>query len=139
MRQSNYRAITGGYRGTGEFRRLAEKYETELIFDVSKELQFTRDEAITKYQLANFKAIKNLEIQLKALNVKTVRRLFELDPASLLRTDGIGTVTLWVAMCILDKHGYNVAEWWGWLKGDKVREAKRHAHPAVTEPAPVHA
>jgi hypothetical protein len=106
----------------GPFRRLVEHYEMDDVFSVSGELRFTRKEAIEELKCANWIALAKLAKMLRRLKIKTARQLFLADPKDLIDTKGIGVTTLYVAMCVLDHHGYRVAEWWGW---EKERPRKR--------------
>ena len=121
MKASNRHALRGPYR------RLVEGYESDYIFNLSDELRFTRNEAIHELGCANWVGIKKLEKLLRRFKVRTARQLFLTDPKKFIAADGIGTVTLYVAMCVLDHHGYEVSRWWGWDQKEQTRKKKPRA------------
>jgi hypothetical protein len=119
----------------GPYRRLVEHYESDAVFYVSDELSFTRNEAIQNLQCANWVALRKLERLMKRQKIRTARQLFITPPAKLIDTDGVGIVTLFVAMCILDYYEFDVAEWWGWREREKTRQKKTTAevHAAMRQ------
>lgn len=121
MQATNRSALRGPYR------RMVEHYESDEIFSVSEELRFTRQYAITQLQCANWIAIGKLAKLLKRLKIKTARQLFAYGPERLINTENIGHTTLYVAMCLLDHHGYDVADWWGWTDREETRAKKPRA------------
>lgn len=108
----------------GPYRRLMEHYDTWPIFEVSGDLRYTRSEAIHQLKCANWVAFKKLEKLMKRAKIRTARQLFNTDPKKLIDHAGIGHVTLYVAMCILDHEGYTVPEWWGWQERERARAKK---------------
>jgi hypothetical protein len=93
----------------------------ELIF-ISGEIKFSRRDMVDTLGCANFIAAARLCKVLRRLNVTTVAQLYRLDPASLARTRGIGESSIFVAMCILDSHDYDILKWWNY----KNNEVKFH-------------
>lgn len=102
----------------------------DMILNVSSELSYSRREMIDFIGNANFSAAARLNKVLKKLKVSTIKDLAKLDPFSMYRMKGIGDTTVYVAMCILDAHKYNVMEWWNWKddsqKKAAIARAKRH-------------
>lgn len=107
----------------------------DVILDVSDELRYTRREMIDFIGNANFSAAARLNKALKKLKVKTIKQLFEVDPFSLFRMKGVGDTTVFVVMCILDAHKYNVMEWWAWKDADQKKAAIARAKKHVQEVA----
>lgn len=102
----------------------------QVFFDVSPHLRYSRRTMVTDLNCANFIAAVKLAKVLHRLKIRTVANLYKLDPFSLARTKGIGETTLFVATCILDANGYDVAKWWGW-KQDNVVKFSTFKHHAV--------
>jgi len=76
--------------------------------------EFTHQQMIDLLGCGNFAAAARLTKVLKRLGVTTIPMLRKLDPASLFREKNVGMTTVYVAMCVLDAHQYDVEEWWGW-------------------------
>lgn len=93
----------------------------ETIIDVSDEISYTRREMVEKLGCANFLAAYRLQKVLKRLKIMTASQLHRTDPFSLVRTKGIGEAAMFVAMCILDLHGYDVIKWWRWKESNVVK------------------
>lgn len=74
--------------------------------------EWSRRQIVDRLHLANMTAVRRLENLFKRLRVKTVEQLSTLDPYSLYRTRGVGATQLFVAMCLLDVHGYDPVSWW---------------------------
>jgi len=91
----------------------ADKLDSGGIF-VSENLAYTRREMVEILGCANFGAASRLEKILKRLKIDTPDKLWQSNPIDLLRAKGLGETCIFVAMCILDAHGYSVEEWWGW-------------------------
>lgn len=85
----------------------------ETIFEVG-ELRYSRREIVERLGCANFHAASLLQAVLRRLKIKSAKDLWEMDPFSLARAKGVGATTIFVAMCILDAHGFSVEKWWGW-------------------------
>lgn len=92
----------------------------KLVIDVSNDISFTKRQMIEDLDCGNFLAGVRLSKALKKLGIRTIKQLFNIDPSSLLRIKGIGETAVYVAMCMLDKRGFNVEVWWGWKQGDNV-------------------
>lgn len=72
----------------------------------------SRREVVDNLQLANMVAVRRLENTLKKLRIYTAAQLAKVDPMSLYRKRGVGTTQIFVAMCLLDFHGYDPVSWW---------------------------
>lgn len=86
------------------------------------DLIYTRREMIDFIGNANFNAAMRLNKLLKKLKIKTLGQLAKISPYDLYKVKGCGDTTVYVAMCILDTHKYNVMEWWQW-KDDTQKKA----------------
>lgn len=76
------------------------------------DVQMSRREVVDNLQLANMIAVRRLENTLKKLKIFTAKQLSEVDPMSLYRKRGVGSTQLFVAMSLLDFHGYDCISWW---------------------------
>lgn len=101
---------------------------TDAVFAVGGR-NYTRQQMIAELGCANFIAATRLGKVLRRLGIKTVQKLAQTDPLSLVRVQGVGERTVYVAMCLLDAHGYSVAKWWGW---DRTKPGKLSTHVAKT-------
>lgn len=99
----------------------------EQIFAVDYDFGYTRREMVEKLGCANFIAAARLAKVLRRLNINSPAKLNRLDPFSLARARGIGESALFVAMCILDAHGYDVIKWWH-FKGNVAKFSSFKAH-----------
>lgn len=94
------------------------------------EIVYTRREMIDFIGNANFNAAARLNKLLKRLKIKTLGQLAKISPYDLYKVKGCGDTTVYVAMCILDTHKYNVMDWWLWKDDDQkkkaIARAKRH-------------
>lgn len=87
---------------------------------------------------ANFQAAVRLGKALKKLDIQTPAQLHKTSPWDLARLKTVGEATMYVAMCILDSHDYDVEKWWGWkdtndlkfssFKHNAIRRAKKNGH-----------
>jgi hypothetical protein len=92
----------------------------EAIIHVSQDISFSRRDMVEELGCANFIAATNLNKVLRRLGIVSPSQLYRTDPYSLVRAKGIGEAAMFVAMCILDYHKYDVVKWWGW-KGNDVK------------------
>lgn len=111
----------------------AEKLD-EVVIDASQDLTFTRRDMVETLGCANFLAAYRLTKILKRLKIFTAGKLFRTDPVSLARSKGIGEASIFVAMCVLDSKGYDVAKWWGW-KGTNTLKFSSFKHKAMRRAA----
>lgn len=87
---------------------------------------------------ANFQAGVRLGKALRKLDISTPAQLNRTNPFDLARLRTVGEATMYVAMCVLDSHDYDVEKWWGWkdtndvkfssFKHHAMRRAKRNGH-----------
>lgn len=101
----------------------------ELIISNGK-LEYTRREMVEILHCANFISAVKLNKVLRKLKIGTAAQLSNTDPFSLLRIRGVGESTVFVAMCILDAHEYDVEAWWGW-KQDNIVKFSAFKHRAA--------
>lgn len=98
-------------------------------------IQITAFTLVNEVGCANVVAAQRLSATLRRLHITTLKQLAKIDPASLYRVEGCGHTQVYVAMCLLEHHGIDPGEWWGWaVKGEAVRQharakKKRGAHP----------
>lgn len=112
----------------------ADKIDLTVI-DVSDEIHYTRRELVDFIGCANFKAASLLNKALRKLKITTIKGLYKVDPLSLYRIKGVGDTTVFVAMCILDAHKYNVMDWWAWRDDDQKKAAIARAKKYLQEVA----
>jgi hypothetical protein len=103
--------------------------------------EITRQRLIEDYQVGNMNAAAMLSKTLKRLRVGTIEQLAKIDPGDLYRVHGCGHTQVYVAMCLLDHHGYDIGKWWGWdvrggsvLKHAREQKRKRGAQDTPTPP-----
>jgi hypothetical protein len=77
---------------------------------------YNRQELAQELGLTNVQAALRLSKVCKSLDIKTIAGLKRMNPIDLAGRKGVGMATLYVAMVLLDAHGENVAQWWGWDK-----------------------
>lgn len=53
-------------------------------------------------------------------DIGTLKSLFDYGPDQLASLTGVGEMTLWVAMSLLDHAGYSVPEWFEWKSDGEV-------------------
>lgn len=95
----------------------------ETVIEVG-DISYSRREMVDELGCANFVAAVRLGKVLKRLHIVTPYQLYRLDPASLARTRGIGEASIFVAMCILEAHKYDILKWWG-TESSKFSAVKR--------------
>ena len=114
-------------------RRLAKSLGTTILTSLQDvrltigATTYTRQEMIDTLGCGNFAAASHLTAVLKRLGVTTIAALYKLDPGSLARQRLVGITTLYVAMCVLDSEGYDIAKWWGWHQ-EKVVKFSTYKH-----------
>lgn len=85
----------------------------EKILD-SGSIQFTRHEIVNLLGCANLIAASKLNKVLRRLHIDSHKELWKLGPFALARLQSVGMATMYVAMCVLDYHKYDVIEWWSY-------------------------
>ncbi len=90
----------------------ADKLE-EIIIE-SGNIVVTRRDMVEELGCANFNAAANLSKVLRKLGISTPAQLYKTDPFSIVRVKRVGEAAMFVAMCILAAHDYDVIKWWGW-------------------------
>jgi hypothetical protein len=63
---------------------------------------FTRQTCVTELGCPNFKAAQNLSHALASIGVDSTKALAKTTPTDLLRLEGVGERTVFVALCVLD-------------------------------------
>lgn len=96
----------------------ADRYFTQPVIDASPDLTFSRRQ-LMDMGCGNFHAAATLNRKLKRLKVQTPDQLHSIPPVDLTRLKHVGEAAIYVAMCILDEHGYDVEKWWGWGQEDE--------------------
>lgn len=90
----------------------------EPLFSVNQ-WDYTRREMVEILGCANFTAAGRLAKVLKKLKIDSPAKLFKMDPTSLARTRGVGASSIFVCMCILEAHEYDILKWWGYTEENK--------------------
>lgn len=113
----------------------ADKLE-EIIIE-SGSMIYSKRSFVEFLGCANFTAGARLQKALKRLGIDTPKKLYQMDPFSIVRVKGIGEAAMYVAMCILDANGYDAVEWWGYndntvkfssFKHNAIRRARKAKH-----------
>ena len=95
-------------------------------------VSMSRRDVVDSLRLANMIAVRRLEKTLVRIKVSTPQQLAATDPLSLYRLKGVGETQVFVAMSLLDHHGYDPVSWWDAFDSKpKRRRAKGHAHEAI--------
>jgi hypothetical protein len=82
------------------------------VFRVSMKFSYTKRELVDKVGCGNFVAATRLSKILRRLGILSPLKLYQIDPASLARTRGVGQACMFVAMCILESNEYDSMKWW---------------------------
>ncbi len=107
----------------------------EAIFTVGDK-EYSRRNMVEELGCANFIAAAKLTKVLRRLKINTVRDIWDINPVDLARAKGIGEASIFVVMCLLDAHKFDVEEWWGWnnnsvkfstFKSNAISRAKRRS------------
>lgn len=108
--------------------------ETILAVGAKK---YTRQTCVTELGCPNFKAAQNLSHALGSIGVDSIKALAKTTPADLLRLEGVGERTVFVALCVLDAtlQGKQADRWLHSDETDKpkpkvsAKEQNRAKHP----------
>jgi len=76
-------------------------WREETILSVGAK-KYTRQTCVTELGCPNFKAAQNLSHALQSIGVDSTKALAKTTPADLLRLEGVGERTVFVALCVLD-------------------------------------
>lgn len=102
-------------------------WSTEIILRVG-EKTFTRERCVKELGCPNFKAAANLSHALESIGVTSAKDLAKTTPADLLRLEGVGERTVFVALCVLDATSANgTAD--RWLHSDETKPDTRNPTP----------
>lgn len=85
----------------------------ETIFSVGN-TEYSRRMMVEELGCANFIAAAKLTKVLKRLKIVSVKGIWDVNPVDLARSKGIGEASIFVVMCLLDAHKFDVEKWWGW-------------------------
>ena len=115
-------------------RSFADKLD-EIIFSVGN-TEYSRRKMVEELGCANFIAAAKLTKVLRRLKISSVKGIWDVDPVDLARAKGIGEASIFVVMCLLDAHKFDVEKWWGWnnnsvkfstFKNNAISRAKRRS------------
>jgi hypothetical protein len=67
---------------------------------------------VSRVGCGNYKAIKILDEALGTLEIKSLKALANLPPATLAACKGVGVTTLFAAMSLLSSEGVDVEQWY---------------------------
>ena len=102
-------------------------WRKEIVLTVGK-VTFTREGCVRKLGCPNFRAAQNLSHALESIGVDSVKRLAGTTPKDLLRLEGVGERTVFVALCVLDAIDSNKAAE-RWLHSDEVKSKDERPKP----------
>jgi hypothetical protein len=109
-------------------------WRTEIILAVG-DRKYTRQTCVQELGCPNFKAAQNLSNALQSIGVDSTKKLARTTPADLLRLEGVGERTVFVALCVLDATTAGDAAD-KWLHSDEVKpERHRDTPPAKPKTA----
>lgn len=102
-------------------------WRTEVILKLGPN-EFTRERCVRELGCPNFKAAQNLSRALDSIGVESTKQLAKTTPADLLRLEGVGERTVFVALCVLDATTANgTAD--KWLHSDETKPDTRNPTP----------
>ena len=102
-------------------------WRTEVILSVGDK-KFTRESCVRELGCPNFKAAQNLSRALDSIGVNSTKALAKTTPTDLLRLEGVGERTVFVALCVLDATTTNgTAD--RWLHSDETKPDTRNPTP----------
>lgn len=105
-------------------------YRDDVILSIGS-TAITRERLVRDYQCSNFRAAALLAAALDALKVRSIGGLMRVTPDDLLRLEGVGERTIFVATCLIDRAGGDVL---AWLNADDHRH--RTPEPLAGPPPP---
>ncbi len=111
-------------------RKYDQWWRQEIILTIGA-LTFTREKCVRDLGCPNFRAAGNLSTALNSIGIDSVDRLATTTPKDLMRLEGVGERTVFVALCVLDAQASaKAAE--KWLHSD---ERRATAPPPKPEPS----
>jgi hypothetical protein len=84
------------------FSRSYDKWWREEVILSVGEHRYTRQRCVADLGCPNFKAAQNLSHALQSIGIDSPKKLAKTTPADLLRLEGVGERTVFVALCVLD-------------------------------------
>ena len=87
-------------------------YEHEVVLDIG-DVTITRMELAQRYGCCHLAAARRLSDNLKLHEITSINRLHATPPSELMGMAGIGTIQLFVVMCVLDENKFNAEQWYG--------------------------
>ena len=113
-------------------------WRKEIILTVGSKT-FTRESCVRELGCPNFRAAQNLSTALHSIGCTSTKALAATTPKDLLRLEGIGERTVFVALCVLDATESNkTAERWlhsDETKPDTIKPPKEKAKLTAKEQA----
>ena len=109
-------------------------WRTEVILTVGSK-SFTRKTCVEELGCPNFRAAQNLSTALQSIGVDSTKKLARTTPADLLRLEGVGERTVFVALCVLDAEtSGNTAD--QWLHSDETKPERHRDAPPKPKQTP---
>jgi hypothetical protein len=87
-------------------------YEHEVVLKIG-DASWTRYELATKLGCCHLSAARRLGKHLEEHGIDSVQKLHLTPPEELLSLNGLGTIQVFVVMCVLDAEKFNVEKWYG--------------------------
>ena len=103
-------------------RSLHRRLYEDIILSIGKH-KWTRVKFINDTGIPYSPAVSKVNKVLRRLHVTSFQQLYKIDPASLAAIIGFGEVSMFIVTSILESHGYNVLQWWGYSSGNDVQFA----------------
>lgn len=116
-RYRSTRPRTTGFNGRTDFfhRSLGKTfldYEHEVVLKIG-DATWTRAELATKLGCCHLTAARRLGKHLEEAGIDSVNKLHATPPEELLALSGLGTIQVFVVMCVLDANKFNAERWYG--------------------------
>ena len=103
-------------------RSLHRRLYEDIILSIGKH-KWTRVKFINDTGIPYSPAVSKVNKVLRRRHVTSFQQLYKIDPASLAAIIGFGEVSMFIVTSILESHGYNVLQWWGYSSGNDVQFA----------------
>lgn len=111
------------------------KRREEIVLTIGAD-QWSRQDVIESLKCSHIQAARNLSRVAATLNVRNARHMAqEFSVDDLFQQSGVGVVTLFVWMCVVESLGRNPIRWLGQKKPRTLATIKKRSQPVAEEVA----
>lgn len=86
-------------------------YEYEVVLELG-DVKVTRMELAQRYGCCHLSAARRLSNNLALHDITSINKLHATPPDELMALAGVGTIQLFVVMCLLDQHQFDAEQWY---------------------------